>query len=164
VARFARFKLQGFALPPKLKKAENKALFPAFILPILIKKRFAKPDGSRTQTGFYRLFCVNTALKCLTIRQYSFTILPCLNKNQADINCKHLSVRSFCDNCAAIEAVWLAPINENAVELAKKSKREAIWVRFPSGMPVSTQISFYYLTMTFTKFPVEYLLPIPSLL
>ncbi|MBQ3431881.1 MAG: hypothetical protein IJG23_03760, partial [Clostridia bacterium] len=23
--------------------------------------------------------------------------------------------------------------NENAVELAKKSKREAIWVRFPSG-------------------------------
>ncbi|MBQ3431407.1 MAG: hypothetical protein IJG23_01335, partial [Clostridia bacterium] len=47
--------------------------------------------------------------------------------------CKHLSVRSFCDNCAAIEAVWLAPINENAVELAKKSKREAIWVRFPSG-------------------------------
>ncbi|MBQ6381781.1 MAG: hypothetical protein IJJ41_09340, partial [Clostridia bacterium] len=25
--------------------------------------------------------------------------------------------------------------NENAVELAKKSKREAIWVRFPSGKP-----------------------------
>ena len=25
--------------------------------------------------------------------------------------------------------------NENAVELAKKSKREAIWVRFPSGNP-----------------------------
>ena len=101
------------------------------------EKRFGKPDGSRTQTGFYRLFCVNTALKCLTIRQYSFTILPCLNKNQADINCKHLSVRSFCDNCAAIEAVWLAPINENAVKLAKKSKREAVWVRFPSGKPNS---------------------------
>ena len=77
---------------------------------ILLEKALGKPDGSRTQTGFYRLFCVNTALKCLTIRQYSFTILPCLNKNQADINCKHLSVRSFCDNCAAIEAVWLGAI------------------------------------------------------
>ena len=67
------------------------------------------------------------------MRQHSFTVLPCLNKNQADINCSHLSVRNFCDNCAAIEAVWLAPINENAVKLAKKSKREAVWVRFPSG-------------------------------
>ena len=94
---------------------------------ILLEKALGKPDGSRTQTGFYRLFCVNTALKCLTIRQYSFTILPCLNKNQADINCKHLSVRSLCDRIIAR--------NENAVELAKKSKREAIWVRFPSGNP-----------------------------
>ncbi|MBR0414783.1 MAG: hypothetical protein IJI67_06910, partial [Clostridia bacterium] len=62
--------------------------------------------------------------------------------------CTHLSVRSFCDNCAAIEAVWLAPINENAVELAKKSKREAIWVRFPSGKPnILTEFAKSYLSI-----------------
>ncbi|MBQ3431709.1 MAG: hypothetical protein IJG23_02880, partial [Clostridia bacterium] len=34
---------------------------------------------------------------------------------------------------ASFEAVWLTPINENAVELAKNSKREAIWAQFPYG-------------------------------
>ena len=67
--------------------------------------------------------------------KYSLTILPCLSKKQADINCKHLSVRNFWDNCASFEAVWLTPINENAVELAKKFKREAVRVRLPSGYP-----------------------------
>ena len=33
----------------------------------------------------------------------------------------------------AIEEVWLAPINENAVELTKNSKREAVWARLLSG-------------------------------